>query len=356
MNCDGYDILLSARLDGELTHQEEADLEAHLAQCPRCRRQARALEELRRQTLALTDEVPGRLKGWLADQDWAALPQDEPAPAADPDDADEAAPAPDLPVVLTHAPAATPPRNPSRRKLPWLLCGAAAAILLAVGLCQILLPNSMGSGFSQAMMEVFRQEESTSADSGAQEDSALPDGQAESEAEAGQDPQTSQDSQDQPTSSDPDNPTPPGDNGHTPPSGPGQSGEGNDPSGNGGQDTPSTNPGEDDPGQNDPGQDPPSQDDPGQTEEPNEEPDDPPTNGLTQQQAQDLLAAHLSAQGRPLSLLPLGASGGMWRFSGTDSTGRVVSFFMVSQRSGEIQEVPVPPPEEGPTLGPGGLS
>ncbi len=37
MNCDKYLDLISARLDGQLTAQEEADLTAHLHQCPACR-------------------------------------------------------------------------------------------------------------------------------------------------------------------------------------------------------------------------------------------------------------------------------------------------------------------------------
>lgn len=37
MNCDKYLDLISARLDGELTAQEEADLTAHLQTCPACR-------------------------------------------------------------------------------------------------------------------------------------------------------------------------------------------------------------------------------------------------------------------------------------------------------------------------------
>lgn len=346
MNCEGYDILLSARLDGELTRQEEAGLEAHLAQCPRCRRQAKELEELRRQTLFLTDEVPGRLKSWLADRDWAALPQDapaegtgEPAPA-DPDGSPQA---PHLPVVLPSVQADVP-RPPRRRKLPWLLCGAAAAILLAVGLCQILFPNTMGGGFSQAMLEVFHRQEATMADreEAAQEDAdqTIPDGQQES-TPATEEKNDTSDPQDP---SGTDTPNTPGDNHTTSPD------QGQDPGSNN-----TTGPGQNDPGSSDtPGQNDPGQNDPGSN---GQDPDDPPpSNGLTQQQAQDLLTAHLTGQGRSLTLLPLGSSGGMWRFSGKDDTGRVVSFFMVSQTTGQIQEVPVPPPEEGPTTGPGGLS
>ena len=34
MNCEEYEILLSARLDGALTPEETARLEAHLASAP----------------------------------------------------------------------------------------------------------------------------------------------------------------------------------------------------------------------------------------------------------------------------------------------------------------------------------
>ena len=37
MNCDKFLDLISARLDGELTAQEEASLTAHLQECPVCR-------------------------------------------------------------------------------------------------------------------------------------------------------------------------------------------------------------------------------------------------------------------------------------------------------------------------------
>ena len=37
MNCEKYLDLISARLDGELTQQEDAQLTAHLQECPACR-------------------------------------------------------------------------------------------------------------------------------------------------------------------------------------------------------------------------------------------------------------------------------------------------------------------------------
>lgn len=52
MNCDKYLDLISARLDGELTAQEEADLTAHLQSCPACRAIA---EDMKGLHSALTD-------------------------------------------------------------------------------------------------------------------------------------------------------------------------------------------------------------------------------------------------------------------------------------------------------------
>lgn len=37
MDCEQYRLLLSGRIDGENTPEEEQQLQAHLAQCPRCR-------------------------------------------------------------------------------------------------------------------------------------------------------------------------------------------------------------------------------------------------------------------------------------------------------------------------------
>lgn len=46
MNCDKYLDLISARLDGELTARENADLTAHLQACPACRAIASDMEGL----------------------------------------------------------------------------------------------------------------------------------------------------------------------------------------------------------------------------------------------------------------------------------------------------------------------
>ena len=55
MNCEQYNDLISARLDGELSAQEAAQLDAHLAECPRCRELLRELEEM---TAAFAQEEP----------------------------------------------------------------------------------------------------------------------------------------------------------------------------------------------------------------------------------------------------------------------------------------------------------
>lgn len=75
MNCEEYEILLSARLDGALTPEETARLEAHLAQCPQCRQLAQELETLQAQTAALTQEVPRALQENLEGRDWSRVPQ-----------------------------------------------------------------------------------------------------------------------------------------------------------------------------------------------------------------------------------------------------------------------------------------
>lgn len=56
--CEPYEDLLSARLDGELTRQEETDLTAHLETCPRCRAFARDLRTLHTSLLTLAADPP----------------------------------------------------------------------------------------------------------------------------------------------------------------------------------------------------------------------------------------------------------------------------------------------------------
>ncbi|MDR3998901.1 MAG: hypothetical protein Q3X23_04720, partial [Evtepia sp.] len=122
-------------------------------------------------------------------------------------------------------------------------------------------------------------------------------------------------------------------------------GEGNKDDGNTATDTPSDPSNEDPGGQpEDPSNDP-GQDDPTNGDEPTTDP------GLSQAEAQSLLIAYLAQQGRTLELIPLGQSGDVWRFSGRESDGTVVSFFMVSRTDGTISEVPVPPTDTGPSVG-----
>lgn len=57
MECDKYMELLSARLDGALTEEEERELEEHLAVCPDCRAAGAQLAALR-SAFAEWEEVP----------------------------------------------------------------------------------------------------------------------------------------------------------------------------------------------------------------------------------------------------------------------------------------------------------
>ena len=122
-------------------------------------------------------------------------------------------------------------------------------------------------------------------------------------------------------------------------------GEGNKDDGNTATDTPSDPPNEDPGGQPEDPVNDPGQDDPTNGDEPTTDP------GLSQAEAQSLLIAYLAQQGRTLELIPLGQSGDVWRFSGRESDGTVVSFFMVSRTDGTISEVPVPPTDTGPSVG-----
>ena len=250
MNCEEYEILLSARLDGALTPEETARLEAHLAQCPQCRQLAQELETLQAQTAALTQEVPRALQENLEGRDWSRVPQ-----------------------------TGTAPSKKKKRLLPWAACAAAAVVLMVFGFTHLALPGG-SSGLSEGFAALF----------------SLPGDREESTA-------TAEDS------------------------------------------TQSTDPNEDPGGQpEDPGNDP-GQDDPTNGDEPTTDP------GLSQAEAQSLLIAYLAQQGRTLELIPLGQSGDVWRFSGRESDGTVVSFFMVSRTDGTISEVPVPPTDTGPSVG-----
>ena len=289
MNCEEYEILLSARLDGALTPEETARLEAHLAQCPQCRQLAQELETLQAQTAALTQEVPRALQENLEGRDWSRVPQ-----------------------------TGTAPSKKKKRLLPWAACAAAAVVLMVFGFTHLALPGG-SSGLSEGFAALFslpgdREESTATAEDSTQ--SADPEGEASDQTDGA---------------------TPPGDGaaeGDTdaPPSD--SAGEGNKDDGNTATDTPSDPPNEDPGGQpEDPGNDP-GQDDPTNGEDPTTDP------GLSQAEAQSLLIAYLAQQGRTLELIPLGQSGDVWRFSGRESDGTVVSFCMVARTAGTVSECP----------------
>ena len=269
MNCEEYEILLSARLDGALTPEETARLEAHLAQCPQCRQLAQELETLQAQTAALTQEVPRALQENLEGRDWSRVPQ-----------------------------TGTAPSKKKKRLLPWAACAAAAVVLMVFGFTHLALPGG-SSGLSEGFAALFslpgdREESTATAEDSTQ--SADPEGEASDQTDGATPPDDG--------AAEGDTDAPPSDS----------AGEGN-------------------------------KDDPTNGEGPTTDP------GLSQAEAQSLLIAYLAQQGRTLELIPLGQSGDVWRFSGRESDGTVVSFFMVSRTDGTISEVPVPPTDTGPSVG-----
>ena len=60
-DCTEYEVLLSARLDGELTRSESARLDAHLAACPSCQALAAQLEALRAELEGMNPVPPASL-------------------------------------------------------------------------------------------------------------------------------------------------------------------------------------------------------------------------------------------------------------------------------------------------------
>ena len=58
MDCDKYMELLSARLDGALTEEEEQELEEHLAACPDCRAVGAQLSALQGAFPELEEDAP----------------------------------------------------------------------------------------------------------------------------------------------------------------------------------------------------------------------------------------------------------------------------------------------------------
>lgn len=273
--CEEYELLLSARLDGALSLKEETQLHAHLAQCPHCRQLAQELEDLQTQMTSLWVEPPDSLKDALASQDWSKS--------------------------ASSSPPRSPTASPSKRRhlLPWLAC-AAAAVVLVVGLCQLLLPGGADGLLPKAVIEVFQRPEQDPAAGSEESDPAAPN--------------------------DTEDPQSPPNNNQTP----------NNPSNPSG-----------DPAPGDPGTDTPPDNNTG------DKPDDPPAPAVSRQEAQSLLTAYLAQQGRTLTLVPLDSSPnqGYWRFSGRDANGNAVTFLMVSCSTGQIHEIPVPPSSTGPGLG-----
>lgn len=62
MNCEDIYLLLSAKLDGALSASEEAQLNAHLAGCPDCRKLYEAMFEIEEKTKGLAQPAPEGLK------------------------------------------------------------------------------------------------------------------------------------------------------------------------------------------------------------------------------------------------------------------------------------------------------
>ena len=60
MDCDRFIINLSAALDGELTSEEQSDLEAHLSACAACREELALLKESTEVLGMLAPQVPLR--------------------------------------------------------------------------------------------------------------------------------------------------------------------------------------------------------------------------------------------------------------------------------------------------------
>lgn len=304
---------VKSRLDGALSLKEETQLHAHLAQCPHCRQLAQELEDLQTQMTSLWVEPPDSLKDALASQDWSKS--------------------------ASSSPPRSPTASPSKRRhlLPWLAC-AAAAVVLVVGLCQLLLPGGADGLLPKAVIEVFQRPEQDPAAGSEESDPAAPDN-----PDSPQDPSKDTEQQAEQNGGDAqgeapshsDRPTAPNDT-EDPQSLPNNNQTPNNPSNPSG-----------DPAPGDPGTDTPPDNNAG------DKPDDPPAPAVSRQEAQSLLTAYLAQQGRTLTLVPLDSSPnqGYWRFSGRDANGNAVTFLMVSCSTGQIHEIPVPPPSTGPGLG-----
>ena len=303
--CEDYEHLISARLDGTLTPEETASLDAHLSQCPRCRAFAREMEALHDTMTDLAEEVPPTLNAALAAQDWSQIPQQAPLP----------------PSKQTGQEA--PPLNTRRhrRLLPMISCSAAAVVLLLVALGQLLLPSGGDGSSDPSIMEFFPWNGSQSEQSDSpsySEDEADSQESRKSSAASGE---TTQPDQSEPGTADASQPT----EGTQPADGPADS-------------EASTSP--------DPAELPPETGGSGSTAG-SPPPSDEPNEGdstplLTVQEAQALVSDHLASQGRQLTLVSTGLVGDSYVFAGKDASGRTVCTFSVSRSTGQILEKAVP--------------
>ncbi len=78
MNCEQALELMSARLDGTLSSEQEQSLQAHLEHCPECRRLMQTLSGLERQLAELREPAPAGLKECVLTRIRQAAEQDQP--------------------------------------------------------------------------------------------------------------------------------------------------------------------------------------------------------------------------------------------------------------------------------------
>ena len=77
-DCAYYEELLSARLDGPLSPEEQAALNTHLVSCPHCRDYAQQLQALPLSLLTAAAEPPDHLVGQIMAEVKAASPAAKP--------------------------------------------------------------------------------------------------------------------------------------------------------------------------------------------------------------------------------------------------------------------------------------
>lgn len=282
--CEEFELLISARLDGELLPEEEAKLDAHLSQCPHCQALAQEMQALEESIAQVAQPLPQALKDRLANQNWSQIPQSPPLPQ-DPKPQEQA-----------------PKKKFSRRRLSLVACSAAAVILLVVATCQLLLPIGRTGSSSPSIFTIFPWGDSQAAISGdSNEGSDAPP--ASSEAAPGES---------EGNRSDGNSAGDPGEGAQT--YGDEESHQKND--------TPTPDPNEGATGNEGAG--------PG-----------PNLDAMTMEAAQSYLSGFLTSHGRHLTLTPSGLVGDTWVFIGKDDSGRTVATFSVSRTTGQILETPV---------------